>query len=416
MAMASIGSDSGPRAQGWPTAAAALAAAGATSAILGLPAVMPDVMEAFRISHAQGGLMVTSPWIGHAVSQALAAWAAGAMGVRRLLRWTLAGLGALLILSLLAPSYPVLVGLRTVTGFGVGAAFVLAVLYAAEHADAVTLRSRQGLVGAAAYAGCAVSYAAIAGIQGSAGWRVGYVPSLAFIVGSLALLASPRSDRLGRAQTRARLPIRQTWSVVWSGRIPVLAMAHLSSFGVFVVVASWLTTYFLQWSGLGRAESLYVSAGVLTAGAIGRFVGGALLGRVPDRALIMEALACSAAALAGLALSPPFPLALTLACVVLACSSLLYGSIVTLALGRRPPAEAGVSVAWMLFLGSLGGAGLPTAVGWLVDGTGSFAPGFALLAGITFATVTLLPFYPQTAPVPDQVPTAVDGLAVPAAR
>lgn len=416
MAMASIGPDSGTRGRGRPMAAAALAAAGVTSAILGLPAVMPDVMEAFRISHAQGGLIVTVLWIGHAVSQALAGWAARAIGVRRLLCWTLAGLGVVLILSLLAPTYPVLVGLRALTGLGIGAGFVLAILYAAEHAGPAAQRRSQALVGASSYVGCAVAYLVIARTQGLAGWRAGNLPSLAFIAGSLALLVSVQPARPDRVDSGARLPLREAWAVVWAGRIPVLAMAHLASFGVFVVVASWLTTYFLLGSGLDRAGTLYVGAGVLTAGAVGRFAGGALLGRVQDRALVMETLACSAVALAGLALSPPFPVALALACAVLACSSVVYGSIVTLALGRRPPAEAGVAVACMLFLASLAGAGLPTAVGGLVDGTGSFAPGFALLAGITLATVAVLPFYPQTGQVPDQPPTAVDGPAVPAAR
>ena len=389
---------------GLPLAAAALAAAASTSAILGLPAVMPQLIEAFGISYARAGLIVTVLWVPHALSQAAGGWWGHTAGVGRLLRWSLAGLAGLLALSLVAPSYPVLVGLRIATGGATGAVFVLAVLFAAEQADPAAQRGPQALVGAAAYVGCAVAYAAIALIQGVAGWRAGYLPTLVFVLCALVLFPAAPPPRAGREAAHARLPLRSAWPLVWRGRVAVLAMAHLCSFGIFVVVASWLTAYFVRRGDLGAAGNLYVGAAVLAAGALGRFAGGALLGRVGDRALVMEALACSGAALAALAFSPSFPVAVALAGLVLAICSVTYGSVVALALGGRPPAEAGAAVAWMLLLSNLCGAGLPAVVGWLVDATGSFGPGFALLAGLTGVAVAALPLHPQ--PAPDGAPAA----------
>ena len=133
---------------------------------------------------------------------------------------------------------------------------------------------------------------------------------------------------------------------------------------------------------------------VLAAGATGRFAGGAVLGRVADRPLVMGALALSGAALAGLALSPSFPVAPALAFVVLGGCSMTYGSIVAMALGRRPPGEAGVAVSAVSFLAGLGGSALAAVLGWLVDRTGSFGPGFGLLATITCLAIVLLAAFP----------------------
>lgn len=160
------------------------------------------------------------------------------------------------------------------------------------------------------------------------------------------------------------------------------------------MVAVWLTAYFVRESALTLTASLYVSSAVLLAGAMGRFAGGAILGRVPDRALVMLALALSGTALAGLATSPAFPLAAILAFVVLACCSLTYGSIFAMALGRRPPAEAGVAVSAVSFLAGLGGSLLPAMMGWLVDHTGSFGPGFGMLSGLSYLAILFLALLP----------------------
>lgn len=374
-------------------AVAALAAASANTTILGLPAVMPFLLDAFRISHGQGGLIVTALWIPHAVTQAITGWAAEALGVQRLLRWTLAGLAALVLASLLAPSYPVLMGLRMLAGVCTGSSFVLAILYAAAHSDPAAHRRDQALVGTLSYLSSSVAYATIPLAIGLAGWRAGYLPALACVAGALTLaILGPATPR--RAAAAARLPLGEAARLVWVGRIPVLAMAHMCSFGVFIVVASWLTAYFVRESGLSRTASLYLSAVVLAAGATGRFAGGAVLGRVADRPLVMGALALSGAALACLALSPAFPLAAALAFVVLGCCSMTYGSIVAMALGRRPPGEAGVAVSAVSFLAGLGGSTLPAVMGWLVDRTGSFGPGFALLAALTCLAILLLAAFP----------------------
>ncbi len=376
---------------------ASLAAASASNTILGLPAVMPFLLEAFHLSHGQGGFIVTALWVTHAITQAITGWAAEAIGVQRLLRWVLAGLGLVVSATLLAPSYSVLIGLRALTGLGTGASFVLAILYAAARSDPAFHRRNQSFVGAMSYVCTSLAFASIPLVLGIAGWRAGYAPALACILGALALatLGPPLPHPTGMAT--ARLSLRASVRVVWRGRIPVLALAHLCSFGVFVVVASWLTAYFVRATGLSPTGSLYVSAVVLASGALGRFAGGAVLGRVPDRLLVMGALCASGSALAGLAVSPPFPVAPILAFCVLGCCSLTYGSIFALALGRRPPGEAGVAVSAVSFLAGLGGSALPTLMGWLVDRTGTFAPGFALLATLTFLAIVLLALVP---PVP----------------
>jgi NNP family nitrate/nitrite transporter-like MFS transporter len=357
---------------------------------------MPYLLEGFRLSHGQGGLLVTALWIPHAITQAITGWAAEAVGVQRLLRWVLAGLALFVAASLLAPDYTTLLVLRAFTGMGTGASFVLAILYAAAHSDPRFHRRDQALVGTMSYLLTSVAFAIIPLALGFAGWRGGYLPALACILGALTLASlGPRSPQRPRGAS-VRLPMRAAVRVVWRGRIPVLALAHLCSFGVFVVVASWLTAYLVRATGLSPKGSLYVSAIVLAAGAMGRFAGGAALGRVPDRLLVMGALAGSATALSGLALSPAFPVAPVLAFCVLGCCSLTYGSIFAMALGRRPPGEAGVAVSAVSFMAGLAGSALPTLMGWLVDRTGTFAAGFALLAALSFLAILCLALVPPT--------------------
>ncbi len=371
-----------------------MAAASANTTILGLPAVMPFLIDGFHLSHGQGGLIVTVLWIPHAFSQALTGWAAEALGVQRLLRCTLAGLAVVVAASLMAPSYTVLIGLRMLAGIGTGASFLLATLYAAAHSDPADHRRNQALVGTASYLSSTVAYATIPFVLALAGWRAGYLPALTCILSAftLALLGPAVPPRA--ASAKARLPLGDIARVIWSGRIPVLALAHMCSFGFFVVVGGWLTTYFVRQSGLSPTASLFVSAGVLAAGALGRFAGGAVLGRVRDHHLVMSALTLSGTALAGLALSPPFPLAPMLAFVVLGCCSMTYGSIFAMAFGRRPPAEAGVAIAGVSFLAGLGGSALPAVMGWLVDRTGSFGPGFAMLAALSALAILFLAALP----------------------
>ena len=371
-------------------AVAALAAAAANTTMLGLPAVMPSLLEAFRISHEQGGLIVTALWIPHALAQAVIGWTAETFGVQRLLRWTLAGLTLVVAASLMAPSYPSLLGLRMLSGLATGSSFVLAILYAAAHSDPAAHRRDQALVGTVSYLSSSLAYATIPLVLDLAGWRAGYFPALACSLCALALTSLAPATPKREVPPPVRLPLAEAARVVWYGRIPVLAVSHLCSFGVFIVVASWLTAYFVRESRLSPAASLYVSAVVLAAGATGRFAGGAVLGRVPDRPLVMGALALSGSALGGLALSPPFPLAAILAFVVLGCCSMTYGSIMAMALGRRPPGEAGVAVSAVSFLAGLAGSTLPAVMGMLVDRTGSFGPGFALLATLSFLAILLL--------------------------
>ncbi len=378
-------------------AAAAMAAASANTTILGLPAVLPFLIEDFHLSHGQGGLIVTVLWIPHAFSQAFAGWAAEALGVQRLLRCTLAGLAALVAVSLLAPTYPVLIGFRMLTGVGTGASFLLATLYAAAHSDPSEHRRNQAMVGAFSYLSSTAAYATVPLALGVAGWRAGYLPALTCILSALTLAILGPAVPRRPAAAKARLSPAEAVRLVWFGRIPVLALAHMCSFGFFVVVGTWLTAYFVRHSGLSLTASLFVSAGVLAAGACGRFAGGAVLGRVSDRPLVMGALAISGAALTGLAFSPPFPLAPVLAFVVLGCCSMTYGSIFAMAFGRRAPAEAGVAIAGVSFLAGLGGSTLPAVMGWLVDLTGSFGPGFGLLAGLTFLAILLLVLLPPAA-------------------
>ncbi len=55
-----------------------------------------------------------------------------------------------------------------------------------------------------------------------------------------------------------------------------------------------------------------------------------------------------------------------------------------------------MAVSAVSFLTGLGGSTLPTLMGWLVDRTGTFAPGFALLATLSFLAILCLAIFPPT--------------------
>jgi len=65
-------------------------------------------------------------------------------------------------------------------------------------------------------------------------------------------------------------------------------------------------------------------------------------------------------------------------------------------MARRPPGEAGVAVSAVSFMAGLGGSTLPTLMGWLVDRTGTFAAGFALLAALSLLAILCLAVFPPT--------------------
>jgi len=375
-----------------------LTAAASTSTIIGLPAVIPQLKEIFRLSHGEAGLIVTALWIPHAGSQLIAGWIAPAVGVRRLFRWTLCASVVALGVTLLAPSYASLLALRTVTGLLTGASFVLAILYAAAHTPPARQRESQAMVGAMSYVGCVVAYAGIAVLLEAVGWRAGYLPSLGFYIAALVLLEvggwvdEKQLAAPGRASTsRVQWQVRQVLSSFCSPRVALLAIAHLCSFGVIIVVASWLTAYFVRLADMGSRASLLVSALVLVAGVLGRVASGRLFGRMSEISLIRGGLTCSGLALFGLAAAPSLSIAPMLAFAVLGCCSLTYGPIVVLALGRSLSEEGARNVGSLTFLATLAASTLPAVIGWLVDRHGSFGPGFVLLGILTASAVVLLP-------------------------
>lgn len=189
---------------------------------------------------------------------------------------------------------------------------------------------------------------------------------------------------LPEAGSRAASPFRAfraPWALFGSAAI----FAYV---GAEVTIGGLLIPFISSPQGLGvpSAQAGHMVGWIYWGGAmVGRFLGSALLARVPAARLLVICTAC-ATALACVVMTSSGALAVYAALAIGLFNSIMFPTIFSLTLERSSapaPATSG-----LLALGIVGGAVLPPIAGGIADGAGSLTSAFivpALAYGLTLA-------------------------------
>jgi NNP family nitrate/nitrite transporter-like MFS transporter len=345
--------------------------------------LLPLIMRDLGITPAQAGLLSTVTFLGGGLLAIPIGQLTDWLGAK----WMTAGSLAILLLSTLgmaaAPGYGSLLAIRLLSGVGVCASFIAAGHYANAHWRGPRSALAQGLLGGSMQLGIGAAIFVLPFIATHVGWR-----------GALALCAVPLVVALGlwlrwaraTAPRRGTVSVRSIFADAASWR---LGLVNGATFGLTVVLGTWVAVYFVEEFGLALTLAGMFGAQTALLGMVGRPLGGLLIARgaVGARVLIRAMLAGSALALLLLAW-PGRPVGAAIGAVILVgiTASLSYPGMLVLASRVRPDATGAV-LGVVSTVGSLVVILGAPAIGALLSASGSFSLPFALLALLPAAAV-----------------------------
>lgn len=220
----------------------------------------------------QAGLLTTALFVSSVATFLVGGTFADRTGPRRV-----NALGVALALAgnvafALAPSYPVLLAARAVTGLGSGLAFTSGVSYIAGLYADDRSHFGLGLYGAGYPLGSALGVLGMGPAALATDWRGAFWISSAAIAVVLALwLAAP--------QTRRRRPAGTLLDALGCGNCWWTSLQHGAGFGLVVAAGTWVTVYLLREFDLSLGVSGALGSALLLVAMLARSFGGYLLSR-----------------------------------------------------------------------------------------------------------------------------------------
>jgi len=335
--------------------------------------------EAFHFDQASAGLLTTGIFLTHFLMQIPGGRLADRFGPARVMPVALVwiALGNLAVAG--AGSYWHLLFWKVFTGLGTGVCFTAGARYTVSSFEGPGLHLAQGFYGGSALLGSGFVIFAVPQLLEALGWRGAFiccasVALLALVVWKL--FATPPARTHTPPGLGGLLTDRQLW---------VLGMVQMSSFGLVIVVGSWITTLLRTNFDMPLKLAGLVGSAVLLLGILSRPTGGWLLNHLPVKSLLRGALLLSALACLSLALANSV--------------AVISIAIVTLGIGCGLPYAALFNRAAALFPGRAGAAmglvnmigitmilaGAP-AMGLVADLTGQFRVSFLALAAFALLT------------------------------
>ncbi len=183
-----------------------------------------------------------------------------------------------------------------------------------------------------------------------------------------ALLAKDSPRRVAVASGRDYMAVLRQSDTLW------LSFLYSLTFGGFVGLASFLTTFFHEQYQLSRVSAGDFTTVVVVAGSFLRPVGGWLADRFGGYRLLVALLAGFAVCIGVVAMQPPIAAAAGLLFVGMGLLGMGNGAVFQL-VPQRFPERMGIVTGVVGAAGGLGGFFLPTLLGMVKDATGSYAPG-----------------------------------------
>jgi len=284
-----------------------------------------------------------------------------------------------------AQDFLMLLGLKVLSGAGAGLAFIAGVRYVTVVLAPARVHLAQGLYGGCIQLGAGTSLYLMPLLYARLDLWGAFVISAGLIGGVLAFWVRRAPDQ------RTLLPAARFSLAMQSGTVWLLTLAHTGTFGLSILVGTWITTFLRRDLGLSLSAAGGLGSAVLVIGMLARPGGGLLLDRrwVRTKTMLRGSLLAGTLGL-GLLAVPGRPVwAALLALLVLGVAlSLPYSAVMNTA-SAAVPASPGAAVGMvgaisLIFIA----AGAPT-LGALYGRTESFSLAFGLLGAFAFVVFWL---------------------------
>lgn len=276
-----------------------------------------------------------------------------------------------------AGDFPSFLAIKVLGGIGGGMAFVAGVRYVTVVFAPAYVHRAQGLYGGCTQLGAGTSLYLVPLLYALLDWRGAFISSSGLVLIALGFWVVLAPDR------RIAAPTSRLSEAVRSGNVWLLALVHTGTFGLSVLVGTWITTFLVRDLDLSLVAAGGVGSGILVLGILSRPLGGILIDRrsIITKTMIRVSLLISGLGLGLLAL-PGRPLWVALIAILAMgiALSLPYSAVMntaSAALPGSPGAAVGMVATTSLILIA---AGAP-ALGAIYSRSESFSLPFGLLGG-----------------------------------
>jgi len=364
--------------------------------VFAISPVLSLVIEDLDISRTVASLLVALPLL---IS---AAFGLPGLGLRRafILGWAAMGL---LVLSVVAPGFWPLLGLRLI--YGLGAALILTaagpLLMQWFKPKEVTIMN--GLDMAVLSLGIALSVGIAVPLAGLVGWQamLGVFGGLG-LLGTVAWTALGRSPDLENAQPAA-ISVGEIPAVLRHRPILLLLAADAGVLFQYTALASWLPSFYIEVREMTLSQAGFVTGLLPFVGVLGVLLGGALPLRIESRRFFLVAPGAMIV-LGGLGSFGSGNLTVIyISLALVGLGSWFYvPTLLSMTMEIVGKVPGRVAVVWgsLITFSGMSMFLAPIAVGFLRDAFGSFYPGFLLCYLGAWALLLAGIFMPKNALAP----------------
>jgi NNP family nitrate/nitrite transporter-like MFS transporter len=169
----------------------------------------------------------------------------------------------------------------------------------------------------------------------------------------------------------------------------LFGLFYAVTFGGFVGLASFLSIFLRDQYAVSKVTAGDLTSLCVVAGSFLRPVGGLLADRFGGIRMLTVLYGLVSLLILGVAQSPPLGVGVTLLFFLMACLGIGNGSVFQL-VPQRYGQRMGVATGILGAAGGLGGFFLPALLGWLKQSSGTYASGFAVLAGLAVVALVVL--------------------------
>jgi len=354
--------------------------------------MIPALRGEFGFDQASAGLLTTGVFLTHALMQVPGGRLADRLGPARVMAAALAWVTAGNLAIAFAGAWWQLLLWKTFTGIGTGACFTAGARYIVGWFAGRDLHIAQGMFGGSIVLGSGFVLFAVPRLLGAFGWRGGFL-GCALVAAAVwvwwmaaAPVPAPRSATAPAAgDFREMLRRRDLW---------LLGVIQMASFGLVVVVGTWITTLLKTAFRMPLATAGLMGSAVLLLGIVSRPLGGWLAHRMPIRTLVRAALLLNAAACAALAWGQSIGLTMAAVAALGTGCGLPYAGVFNRAAALFP-GRAGAAMGLVNMVGIVMILAGAPAVGYLADWTGQFRTSFLALGGFSLLAAAAASAIPE---------------------
>jgi nitrate/nitrite transporter NarK len=349
----------------------------------------PVLRGEFGFDHTGAGLLTTSIFLTHGLMQVPGGRLADRFGAARVLAVALGWVVMANVAIAFAGAYWQLLLWKAVAGIGTGACFTAGARYTVGMFQGRDLQVAQGFYGGATVLGSGFVIFAVPQLLGTFGWRGAFLGCAlaAAAVWVWWMAAAPKPQQKAAAAGSLR-------EMAGSGQLWLLGLIQMASFGLVIVVGTWITTLLRTAFQMPLKTAGLMGSTVLLLGIVSRPLGGWLAHHLGIRTVIRGALLLNAVACGALAWGQSIWLSLAAVVTLGMACGLPYAGVFNRAAALLP-GRAGAAMGLVNMIGIVMILAGAPAVGWLADWTGQFRTSFLALGAFALVAAAASSAIPE---------------------